>query len=139
MNIPSPPKFDESRALSKSWNPKSTLQLLMENMEVVPDKKSKHQRRSALDPFHEGKEFNHPSPCVIIPTQKVSRRNSLGDALGPNFGGKSIKESCYAPLITKKRANVCTTCGATDTPSWRRSKDDHRVLLCNACGNNYNY
>lgn len=38
------------------------------------------------------------------------------------------------PQSPKKRQGVCFKCGTTDTPSWRRSKDEQRNLLCNACG-----
>jgi hypothetical protein len=79
--------------------------------------------------------------CVIPAQKNLQRRILLGDALGPNFSAAKTKDetessSSYASLISKKRTNnICSICGATDTPSWRRSKDNNRSLLCNACGN----
>lgn len=74
------------------------------------------------------------------------RSSSLGDALGPSF---MTRKSSYAmdswmlnpprhipssPTSSKKKPSVCSNCGTTETPSWRRSKDERRQLLCNACG-----
>jgi hypothetical protein len=142
MNIPSPPK-SSPKAISKSWNTQSPLQSLMDGLQVAPELKSRAHsdplRRSALDPFLEGKECNHvPNICVIPAQKNLQRRILLGDALGPNWAktkDETENASSYASLVSKKRTNVCSTCGATDTPSWRRSKDNNRSLLCNACGN----
>lgn len=103
--------------------------------------------RFALDPFTNNviQDSENNFESVIHVRKQAQRRFSLGDALGPKFSGKS-KEDCEtvgicspvasSPFVTKKRNNICSTCGTTDTPSWRRSRDDKRYLLCNACGMN---
>ena len=145
MNIPAkiPKSFEP---LSKSWDPQMTVQSAIDSMEVRSDSNveiddcddfvhiSKH---SALNPFkiRNDRPFKH-----LIAIKREERRIlSLGEALGPNFMAckprdEAFKGSCSINS-NKKRSSVCTICGATNTPSWRRSQDDQRHLLCNACGN----
>lgn len=40
--------------------------------------------------------------------------------------------SCMSGSMDSQTKPVCTNCGATSTPLWRRSAEDE--LLCNACG-----
>ncbi|KAI8373993.1 hypothetical protein EDC96DRAFT_541641 [Choanephora cucurbitarum] len=66
-----------------------------------------------LNPPH----FNQPTP--------VSAPNSP-----PSFDSKSNNRT--ASHLDHQDRPICTNCGATSTPLWRRSAEDE--LLCNACG-----
>ncbi|KAI5187547.1 hypothetical protein NEHOM01_2262 [Nematocida homosporus] len=43
------------------------------------------------------------------------------------------KKKSPEPTRKKSKFRVCTNCGTTSTPSWRRSTNN-KMLLCNACG-----
>jgi len=47
--------------------------------------------------------------------------------------GNDRKKKREEPVKKKAKFRVCTNCGTTATPSWRRSTSN-KMLLCNACG-----
>ena len=152
MDIPSPKSME---FLSKSWDPQISIQAAMHSMELNSNigLDEDHSfailsKRSALNPFSNTVHTPSKSSKSIIPVEIVkNRRVSLGDALGPRLSHKfkskdESERDCGSSLISvgdKKKRCICTNCGATNTPSWRRSRDDNRLLLCNACGMFYIY
>ncbi|KAI5188381.1 hypothetical protein NECID01_0012 [Nematocida sp. AWRm77] len=83
----------------------------------------------------EDKEYVYPQEG---PHQEPLEWNS------PQWGWRNVPQKEYAwkekaPQKTeegsrkKAKFRVCTNCGTTTTPSWRRSTNN-KMLLCNACG-----
>ncbi|OAG30448.1 hypothetical protein NEDG_01990 [Nematocida displodere] len=95
--------------------------------------------RFAPAPFY--KKSIHPDYTLHTKDEDTHREWSStsqwtwNEAPKEEYPWEKEKTHKHPEEITRKKARfrVCTNCGTTTTPSWRRSTNN-KMLLCNACG-----